>query len=335
MQFIDLNVDKEVDITLEQLAKEFHNGIQNYFSSGNLSSLLDQIKNKTNSLINNIEKYEHYIKDLKSLNFEDLNNIVRDIIYRDFFELQNLLNIYFRQQIIMTYVHIDENGERTIQLYNNDIEHLSAQKVTNKYTSKENIRLVYQFEEHGKQLKRCLPNGDDKNIGLQNTAKEVTNRFYHYKGRILWKIQNEWYGYKIGNLGPINEAFTAFYIRRIEFNQQLQENIHIYMLHTKYGVIAADNANGFLMGDVKMGGLQFQVKGELAGPQGVTQVKKELILLKDSNFSYQAFDLFKQHLIEEEQKKAKSLIKPLTKKSLNGMIRYYGEKLLEPITQYQ
>jgi hypothetical protein len=38
------------------------------------------------------------------------------------------------------------------------------------------------------------------------------------------------------------------------------------MTENQYGVIFADNANGFFIGDTSLGGLQFAVKGAGGGP---------------------------------------------------------------------
>jgi hypothetical protein len=31
----------------------------------------------------------------------------KDLIYKDFFELQNLMNLFIYQKVLMTYVHVD------------------------------------------------------------------------------------------------------------------------------------------------------------------------------------------------------------------------------------
>ena len=147
---------------------------------------------------------------------------------------------------------LDENGKRELRLFDNDISHLKAGEVSN--YGRNYAKLGYEVNNHYLLLKNSL--SDKDNEGLQNTAKEVEYRYVRYKKRILWKTLNDnWVGYKLTNRGPINEAFTAFYIRSIQLNNSLNENINTFMTYPRLGVISADNANGFLIGDVSMGGV--------------------------------------------------------------------------------
>jgi hypothetical protein len=66
--------------------------------------------------------------------------------------------------------------------------------------------------------------------------------------------------------GPINEAFVSFYINNIKFNSDLETNIDYFMLDPTMGAINADNMNGFLIGDVSGGKIQYAVKGEGGSP---------------------------------------------------------------------
>ena len=54
------------------------------------------------------------------------------------------------------------------------------------------------------------------------------------------------------------------------------------------GVIYADNANGFLIGDVSLGGLQFAVKGAFGSPQSFTMIINWLKKIKEQDFSFEA-----------------------------------------------
>jgi hypothetical protein len=72
----------------------------------------------------------------------------------------------------------------------------------------------------------------------------------------MWELNGEWFGYKLTNRGPINEAFVDFYIKNVELKHSLNHNIDIFMRsENPQGVINADNANGFLIGDVTLNGL--------------------------------------------------------------------------------
>jgi len=114
--------------------------------------------------------------------------------------------------VLITYVHIDDTGKREIRLIDNDLEHLQATTFNNGYGRKW-ASLGYIVEDHYRLLKNSL--SDDENRGLDETAKEVESRYLKYRGKILWKINSEWYGYKLYNKGPINEAYAAFYIHEI------------------------------------------------------------------------------------------------------------------------
>ena len=254
----------------------------------------------------------------------------KELIYKDFFKLQNLINSFLYQKVIMTYVHVDPlTGKREIQLFDNDTESLMTTEV-NRF-GKNYAKLSYELGNRYVQLKNSLP--DEANEGLQETAKQVTLKYEKYKGRILWKLQDEIVGYKLNNRGPINEAFVDFYIKEVELKNSLNDNIDIFMRSTNpQGVIQADNANGFLIGDVSLGGLQFAVKGAYGSPQNFTLIIDWLEKIQAENFSEQSLIEFIQRFKDEEQERATKLVKPMLKRSISSMIRYHGEeKLLAPL----
>ena len=230
----------------------------------------------------------------------------------------------------MTYVQVDPiSGKRELRIFDNDIDHLSAQEIHN--YGKTYAKLSYDIGNHYLNLRNALL--DELNEGLQETAKQVTLRYEKYRKRILWKVNSEWYGYKLTNRGPINEAFTDFYLKEVQLNNSLNENIDIFMRSVDpQGVIQADNANGFLIGDISIGGLQFAVKGAFGSPQSFTTIINWLKEIKADNFSLDSFIRFIQRFKDEEQEKATKLVKPMINKSINAMIKYHGEeKLLAPL----
>ena len=311
-------------ILLKDVDEAFHQEIDEF--SQNIDFQMSQIKNLIDRLIINLEIYQSSIKNISMGAIQKLE-MRKKLIYEDFFTLQNLINLFIYQKIIMTYVQVDPiTGERSIKIFNNDISQLQAQLVNN--YGRSYAKLSYEINDHYYNLKNSL--SIEENKGLQNTAAEVDARYAKYKGRILWKINNEWVGYKLYNRGPINEAFVAFYLHEIQLKNSLTNNIHQFMTSIDpQGVIQADNANGFLIGDISIGGLQFAVKGKYGSPQGFSEIIKWLKKIKEENFSVDSFQNFIQRFKEYEQEKSTKLVKPLTKRSISSMVRRHEDDLLK------
>lgn len=311
-------------ILLKDVDEAFHQEIDEF--SQNIDFQMSQIKNLIDRLIINLEIYQSSIKNISMGAIQKLE-MRKKLIYEDFFTLQNLINLFIYQKIIMTYVQVDPiTGERSIKIFNNDISQLQAQLVNN--YGRSYAKLSYEINDHYYNLKNSL--SIEENKGLQNTAAEVDARYAKYKGRILWKINNEWVGYKLYNRGPINEAFVAFYLHEIQLKNSLTNNIHQFMTSIDpQGVIQADNANGFLIGDISIGGLQFAVKGKYGSPQGFSEIIKWLKKIKEENFSVNSFQNFIQRFKEYEQEKSTKLVKPLTKRSISSMVRRHEDDLLK------
>lgn len=317
-------------ITLDEINRAFYLEIDEF--SQNVGIQFEKIKILIESLIINMEIYQNQVKLLPektlSTTVQKLQ-LKKDLIYKDFFELQNLINLFIYQKVLMTYIHVDPvTGQREIRLFDNDISHLEATEISN--YGRSYVKLGYDVSERYQQLKNSL--SDFENEGLQLTAAEVEARYVKYKGRILWQLDNKWVGYKLYNRGPINEAFTAFYIKEVQLNNGLNENINQFMTsEDPQGVIYADNANGFLIGDISLGGLQFAVKGAFGSPQNFTTIINWLKKIKEQNFSFASLQEFIERFKYAEQEKAIQLVKPMTKRSIEAMVRYYGDKLLEPL----
>ena len=103
------------------------------------------------------------------------------------------------------------------------------------------------------------------------------------------------------------------------------------MLDPTMGAINADNMNGFLIGDVSGGKIQYAVKGEGGSPQKYTTIIKWLKILRDKQFSPQSFADFINRFTIEEKEKRISQIRKLSQKSIDGLVRYHGEKLTEEL----
>ena len=319
---------------LEEINKNFHIEIDEF--SQDINFQFEKIKFLINTLIFNMEMYQSQVKTLSGTDIATTKqklDLKKDLIYKDFFELQNLINLFIYQKIIMTYVQVDPiTGHRELKIFNNDISQLKSMTV-NSY-GRQYSKLGYDISEKYQILKNSL--SEEENYGLQITAAEVEDRYARYRGRILWKINNEWVGYRLYNRGPINEAFTDFYLKEVQLKNSLMNNIHQFMTSTDpQGVVYADNANGFLIGDISIGGLQFAVKGAYGSPQNFNLIIKWLKEIRDQNFSFDAFQNFIQRFKEEEREKATQLVKPLTKRSISSMLRYHEENLLKDFTQFK
>ena len=317
-------------LTLNELNKLYHQEIDEF--SQDISYQFEEIKRLIDSLIVNMEKYQSQSKmiiDKTIIAAKQKLDLKKNLIYNDFFKLQNLINLFIYQKIVMTYVHVDPiTGHRELRIFDNNIANLSIMEV-NSY-GRNYAKLGYEMQERYLQLKNSL--SDKDNVGLQITAQEVENRYAKYKGRILWKLNNDWYGYKLYNRGPINEAFVDFYLHEVQLKNSLNQNLHQFMLSEKpQGVIRADNANGFLIGDISIGGLQFAVKGAYGSPQNFNQIIQWLKKIKEQNFSLQSFQDFIERFKTLEQEKATSLVKPLSKRSIDAMLRYHEEDLLKSV----
>lgn len=317
------------NLTLDDLNELYQEEIDNFGLDMQLH--MTELRELTESLITNMELYQARVKTLNLTKVSDQARKFmqqKELIYEDFFKLQNLINSFINQKIIMTYVSVDPiSGQREVRLFDNDISHLAVTTQSTAFGSNY-AKLTYDVSHHYSTLKNSL--SDDENLGLQSTAAEVEARYVKYKHRILWKINNEWYGYRLTNRGPINEAFVDFYLHEVQLNQSLPENIHTFMKsEVPKGVIQADNANGFLMGDTSIGGLHFAVKGNLSGPQNFTMIINWLKKLRDSDFSEGALQTFITRFKDEERQRATSLVKPLLTKSIAGMVQYHGDNLLK------
>lgn len=321
------------DLIDNQVMDHFGNGVAEVKQN---SILLAQIQDVMNRLLSKYQSYNTVLADAKQaqivVSSQEKLNLQKNMIYEDFFKLQDLINQYINQKIIMTYVHVDElTGKREIRIFENNLANVSISGFTRFEGDNTHYKLAYEVQNHYQKLRNSLP--DEENAGLQEAATQVEKRYVKYKKRILWRdpSNGEWIGYKLVNRGPINEAFVNFYVHEIQLNNSLNENIHSFMLDPKYGAINADNANGFLMGDVSLGRVQFGVKGKYGSVQNFTDVIQNLQQLQ-KNFSHSGILEFKKRFINQELAKSKQQITKLEMDQMKGLIRYYKDKLLEQLT---
>ena len=328
-------LEQEISIIAEDVANTVseitHEDLANAVASELIgsASLLETIKHEIKLFLKKVEVYEQ-ITSTKSENIMPMKLKLekqRELIYTDFFRIQNLINIFLGQRIVMTYVHIDDSGKREIRISDNSVENLTIVSGTT-WRGNPFWKLGYDFSSRYQTLKNGLP--DEDNEGLQNTAFEVERRYSEYKKRVLWYV-GEWRGYKLTTKGPINEAFVNFYVHKIKLEKSMEENINEFMTGS-YGAINADATRGYLIGDVSKDGIQYAVKGAFGSPQGFKEIIKEFKKLYEEDFSDTAFRNFINKFTKEElDKKYKHQIKELSKRSISGIVRWSKQQLEQDI----
>ena len=304
-------VKKEIDSIEEVTVDELSNSISEELIDANFESIIEDIKKFIKAVQVFEEKYAVNKKVyVESSNTAAIANVIQkevELIYDLFFQIQNEINAFVGQRIVMTYVHINKNGHREIRISDNDINHIAA--VYHQKWWGGTMEPTYIVAEGYKKLKNTLP--EENNRGLQDTAQEITRRYQTYKKKILWYV-GKWKGYTMRTLGPINEAFVNFYVHSIELKKGTEENIDTYMLDDNYGAIKADATKGFMIGDVQNESIQYAVKGIGGSPQGYKDVYNSFLRLQEEKFSKAAFlDMIKKYTTDEEKRKLSPQIKEL------------------------
>lgn len=329
---MDINYQADTT-TIEKLAKEAFDG-QNRSIAKNYALNIEQVKKLTNELILEYDKWANIEKKAKNYTIE-LQVIAKKFFVKNFFskfvELQNLLNKINNQKVLITYVHVDGEGRREIRIADNTINNIVTTVATKQWTGASYAKTEYLMKSHYQLLRNSL--SDDDNKGLQEVAAEVSRRQEKdRKHRVFWQYKDEWYGYRIFNKGPINEAFASFFIENIKLQGTLESRIHIFMLSKNpQGVIWADNANGFFMGDLHKGGLQFAVKGKGGSIQGTKRVVEALKKLQAENYSFDAYQALVEAFTTIEQKKATPLVAQMSKRSIEASVKAYYKKVEKDI----
>lgn len=245
------------------------------------------------------------------------------------FNFQNLANAFLGQRIAMTFVYVDKSGNVQLYTMDNTVEHISV-----KTASKSNGgNLAGGYKSSLRQLKdlQTLKNSNyvDKD-SLDTTFKEVHRRYLISKEKlklggaayILWKV-GEWDGAYISSAGPLGEAYLNFFLNEYIFSNAVEPSVRDFMLNESYGAILADNASGFLQGDVSKNGIEYGVKMRGASAMSymnIVQYARDIQEQADvKNF---LLNLKK----ELESKSSKNLVKPL-----NGQLNREIQELLGPM----
>lgn len=302
--------------------EEFFETTLNYIKENGVSFSI--IKQEIQKFLNKLEDYDNSpSKGGSSIEMITKNlELKKEFIYKDFFNIQNLINNFLGQNIAMTYVHIDESGRREIRISDNNIEHLAVTEGQRWPNGPKYAKLTYVVEDHYEKLKNELP--EEENEHLQITASEVDKRYKEHRRKVLWEwVPSSWKGYKLSNMGPINEAYVNMYVHNIKLTSPLEKDINDFMLDTSYGAIKADATRGFLIGDVSNGTTQYAVKGVFGSPQGTKEVIKAFKTMAEDNFSEESFAAFiKQFTYDELHRGYKPQIRELTQKSINATARF-------------
>lgn len=308
-------LEKKVESELEKIQPEI---IEH--TSQNREELIKRIQVKIRSFTKAVTAHQKQLDIIgRSGGYDRISKSTQEV-YSRFFELQNLINTYLSQRIIVTYVHVDKNGEREIRLYNNNSEHLRTRRNEAKYS----------FKNRGYQLLRTtLPKDSKPEKDLQNTAKEVEKRYNASKQHIVqWTTKGGGFaGYKLQSKGPINEAFVNFYVNTLADDRphyfsspDKDGNVKIYALHNLYGMVQADTENGFLVGDVSAGGkIQYAVKGRYAAAQRYKTIF-EFFNTLDKEFNSETADDILNDLAIQLKKGIAPLGKKMSQRAIEELI---------------
>lgn len=199
------------------------------------------------------------------------------------FNFQNLANEFLGQKIVMTFVAISpSSGKVTLYNINNSIEDLTLDKAAQSRGGHITGRInsLSKIKNASKDIINTGYNESDKNK-LDQTFQEVWQRYRISKNKlklggaayILWYL-GTWDGVWISGAGPLGEAYVAFFINNYLFSNKIEPNVRDFMLNPQYGSIKADNASGFLKGDIVKDAAQFGVKIKGAQPMSYMEVIK-------------------------------------------------------------
>ena len=199
------------------------------------------------------------------------------------FNFQNLANEFLGQKIVMTFVAISpSSGKVTLYNINNSIEDLTLDKAAQSRGGHITGRInsLSKIKNASKDIINTGYNESDKNR-LDQTFQEVWQRYRISKNKlklggaayILWYL-GTWDGVWISGAGPLGEAYVAFFVNNYLFSNKIEPNVRDFMLNPQYGSIKADNASGFLKGDIVKDAAQFGVKIKGAQPMSYMEVIK-------------------------------------------------------------
>jgi hypothetical protein len=218
----------------------------------------------------------------------------------------------------MTFVSIaPTTGKVTLYNMENSVKDLTIERaaeskgggIIGRFNSMKKIKQYGQlminsnYEKNGKET-------------LDRTFQEVWQRYRISKAKlqlrgaayILWNL-GHWDGVWISGAGPLGEAYMSFFINKFIFSNKIESSVMTFMVHHRYGAILADNASGFLKGDVVQEAAQFGVKIKQAQPLSYIEIIKYAeVILKTTDVENFLTQLQK----DLENKASHNMVKRLT-----------------------
>ena len=234
------------------------------------------------------------------------------------FNFQNLANEFLGQKIIMTFVAISpSSGKVTLYNMDNSVEDLTIDKAARSRGGHITGRIssLSKIKNASKDIVNTGYNENAKSR-LDDTFQEVWQRYRISKNKkklggaayILWYL-GSWDGVWISGAGPLGEAYVAFFVNNYLFSNKIEPNVRDFMLNPQYGSIKADNASGFLKGDIVKDAAQFGVKIKGAQPMSYMDViKYAQELLAASNVE----TYLKNLQVKLENEGEQNMVKPLS-----------------------
>lgn len=280
-----------------------------------------KLKNKNDAVIQQLSSLDTD-SEMSVLNFSK-KYVKEESEYRELmarlFVFQDLANEFLGQKVIMTFVKVSPTtGQVELLHMENSPEDLSVEKASKSHGGDITGRItsMKRILAHSQNLINSDYDANNKRT-LDFTFQEVWQRYRISKSRlklkagsafILWKIK-DWDGVWISGAGPLGEAYVAFFINKYIFTNNIEKSVQDFMMNKAYGAILADNASGFLKGDVAKGALNFGVKMKGAQPLSYIEIIKYAQEVQEAANVEKYLKNLQKTL---EDKAAHNLVKPLS-----------------------
>lgn len=245
-------------------------------------------------------------------------------------DFQNISNEFLGQKVQMTFVSIaPKTGKVTLYAVDNSVEDIGLDRASKSHGGDITGRYKQGII---KKMAQQMTNSNYDSSSLDSTFAETYERYKISKARlrlkgaayILWK-ENGWDGAWISGAGPLGEAFVNFFVNEYKFNGMMETNVKDFMMNNQYGAVLADNASGFLQGDVTKGALEFGVKINAATALGYMDIIGYAQDLLNAADVEQYLLALKEQLRE---KGVNNMVRPL-----EGVLNEEVESLLAPLEE--
>lgn len=325
-------MDDFEQITLQDLEEELKKDL--------MPSKEVQYENVKKYAIEFREKFEKLTKlkggiirstDLQNQIFKD--KMFNEKVYDAFFKFQNALLLYLDETVKVIFVYRGEDKIAHLGVVENSAEHLKQGiKGTIQYNLKEIKNVLVQ--ENYKGSEQLLNTFNQVELVRWERALETHEKKVWLP--ILWLENGKWAGATVNNRGTLAEAYASFYINEEQFfNKQhadMEINVKYFIMN---GATQVDNRNGFLIGDVKKGNINFAVKKDMASPQKILAIYKFLsLIMKDIDnpeiFVGQLVDKFRT---KEETRRVATQAKKLTENEAKEMADKMIKNIVESVAK--